>query len=433
MKHFGYLVAATLAFASCSKTELINENKGVDSVISFSVSRQNATKVQKLNETQHYNFGVFAYKNTDVVNNIMENYLVGFMDETAKKGYYMSEGVQTTFGDAAGTVDGKSLWQYEMLGKAEYTYVGTEGYYTKDQTRYMSNLDNQYLRYWDLSSESTSFYAYAPYINGQGTATFDNSTKVLTIPDGSVVAASVDGNDTPEACEYMYAATKVSNADYKKDVQLNFRRLISKVNIKFWEDIAGYDVKILDLTADYGVSAAPSVRTTSGDDVSYSQGQYFSKSGYDVDFTDIAAPVVSGKTGTFTSAALNFKSPEAAQIGTSRNAASASVTSYYAIPKNNTTGFTFHVSYLLTSTTGETIKVQDATVFVPAENANWTANTHYTYIFKITKGSSGTTGDPGTIDPDDPKADTENALYPIVFDNCTVEEWVPSEYEYEIN
>ncbi len=433
MKHFGYLVAATLAFAGCSKTEVINENiKGVDSVISFSVSRQNATKVQKLNETQHYNFGVFAYKNTDATNNIMANYLVGFMDETAKKGYYMSDQVQTTYGDAAGTVDGKSLWQYEMLGKAEYDYTGTEGYYTKDQTKYMSNLDNQYLRYWDLSSQSTSFYAYAPYINGQGTATFDNATKVLTIPDGSVVAAAVDGNDTPEACEYMYAATQVLKADYKKDVQLNFKRLISKVNIKFWEDIAGYDVKILDLTADYGVSAAPSIRTVSGTDVSYAQGQYYSKSGYDVDFTTISAPVVSGKTGTYTSDALNFKAPQTAQIGTSRNTASASVTSYYAIPKNNTTGFTFHVSYLLTSTTGETIKVQNATVYVPAENANWTANTHYTYIFKITKESTGTTDIPGTIDPDDPDAGTENALYPIVFDNCTVEEWVPAENEYEI-
>lgn len=426
------LAAALVSLSSCSMSDIITDNlTGKDAAISFSVARENATKgPQALNLTKHYNFGVFAYKSTDATHNVMENYLVGYMGENV--GYYMTESDQTTMGDADGTANGKSMWQYEKLGSDEYNYTGAAGYYTKDQTQYMSNVANQYLRYWDNSAATTSFYAYAPYINGAGTATYDNSTKTLTIPDGSVVAAFVEGNATQEASEYMYATTTVASTNYGNDVQLTFKRLNAKVNIKFWEDIAGYDVKILNLTSDYGVSAAPSVQAGTAPAFTYTQGEYFEKSGYDINFST-ATPAVSAKTGTKTNDALKFTSPAANKIGTSSADATPSATTYYAIPKNNTTGFTFHVSYELTSTTGEKIKVQNATVFVPAANANWVANTHYTYVFKITKGSSGTTGDPGTIDPNDPTASTDNALYPIVFDNCDVEDWDTANSDYNIN
>ncbi|MCQ2146182.1 MAG: fimbrillin family protein [Bacteroidales bacterium] len=432
MKTKFILAAALIGLSSCSMTDIITDNNGGnDSAISFSVARKNATKAPTaLNQTNHYNFGVFAYKNTDAEHNVMANYLVGYKGDNV--GYYMSDTDQTTMGDAAGLANGQSMWQYEKLGSAEYNYTGTDGYYTKTQTQYMSNVANQYLRYWDNSSASTSFYAYAPYINGAGTATYDNSEKTLTIPDGSVVAAFVEGNATQEASEYMYATTTVETANYGKDVQLNFKRLNAKVNIKFWEDIAGYDVKILDLTSEYGVSAAPSVQEGTAPAFTYAQGEYFAKSGYDINFS-AATPAVTAKTGTKTSDALKFTSPDADKIGETQAEATPSVTTYYAIPKNNTTGFTFHVSYMLTSTTGEKITVQNATVFVPAANANWVANTHYTYIFKITKNTSGPTGDPGTINPNDPTASTDNALYPIVFDNCSVEDWVVANSDYNIN
>ena len=105
--------------------------------------------------------------------------------------------------------------------------------------------------------------------------------------------------------------------------------------------------------------------------------------------------------------------------------AKASATDYYVIPANddNTqTGLTFHVTYKLTSEdTGETIIVRNATVHVKYDYCKWQPNYVYTYIFRITKSSTGSTGSP-VIDPSDPSVG-EQALYPIIFDDCTVEGW----------
>ena len=159
--------------------------------------------------------------------------------------------------------------------------------------------------------------------------------------------------------------------------------------------------------------------------------------------------------GETTSDPLNFKTPTASLIGENRVMATPSPSTYYAIPKGSganvladgelnysasgsapatelaQTGLTFHVSYELISTTGEKITVTDATVHVPQDYCNWEANKHYTYIFRITKNSNGSTGTT-TPKPEDPEVPTVNALYPIVFDNCVVEDWATEDSEWNI-
>ncbi len=435
MKKFIYLSAFSLAFAACTSEGLVDEpaaGPNKNKQISFVMSQKNMTRANTtaLQATQHYNFGVFAYKSTEVTNNIMDNYLVGYMDETNKKGYKFGAN-QTTLGDQGGVENGQSMWQYEKLGNKEYDYTGAEGYYTKGDTKFMSNVENQYLRYWDLSAPTTTFYAYAPYINGTGKATYDNSTKKLTIPNGSIVAAY----NTPTESEYMYAVTQVAAADYGKDVPLKFNRLNAKVNIKFWEDIDGYSVRILDLKGDTykGVQAVPAKRTGTAPSYTYAKDEYIEKSGVVIDFTTVTSPSVAwDASATTTQDPLKFDAPTAAEIGTTRLLASSSATTYYAIPKAKESGFTFHVTYELTSTTGEKIVVKNATVFVPEDVCDWKANTHYTYIFKITKGSNGTTTTDPAIDPKDPNVPVEPSLYPIVFDNCTIVDWEESESDHII-
>lgn len=58
---------------------------------------------------------------------------------------------------------------------------------------------------------------------------------------------------------------------------------------------------------------------------------------------------------------------------------------------------------------GETINVTGATAAIPAAFSKWEANTRYTYLFKISDNTNGTTGDP--TNPDDPAG-----LFPITFD-----------------
>ena len=435
MKRLLFLSACAALIASCSNdTELGSNNaENKQNVIGFEVLNKNSIKTKagenSLEANGHYNFGVFAYKNISGSSSqqVMNNYLVGY--KGINVGYNLTDANQTTLSS--------SNWAYEKLGSSEYTYDGSEGYYTKNNTFYMSNNANQYLKYWDKSSESVDFYAYAPYINGNQTATFAPDTKKMTIGNDGIK----DGYDDRSKHEFMYANTTVAKANYDKKVQLAFKRISAKMQIKFYEDIAGYKVQILNLKEDNtsGVCAAPAIAPT-GEGTTYTYGTLYHSAGATIDFSS-ANPSLSLTGNTkFTRESTNgeclrFNVPTANSIGTDKNNASPSSTTYYLIPINqDNTGLTFHVTYKLTAEdTRETIIVRNATVHVPYSACNWTSNNSYTYIFKITKNSTGTTESNPTIDPSDPNPSTDKALYPIIFDECTIENWTEVDSEHNIN
>ncbi|MCI6726840.1 MAG: hypothetical protein MR505_00530 [Bacteroidales bacterium] len=463
MKKFIYLAVGVALMASCSSDFDLSEgggNAGGSDVIGFQMRTGNTSRATTgLQSAGHYNFGVFGYKENDKVNPIMADYLVGYLDA---KGYQPETG--STVGDQPGIADGKSYWMYEKMGFGQFngTYAGET---VNPNTAYASNNEGQYLRYWDQSASQTCFYAYAPYVNTgatgkavtyvdgtpKGTSTSYTDTYVLTIPNGTIK----HGFDDPSTYEFMYASAKVLSADYGHDVSLKFNRLNAKVNIKFWEDIEGYSVRLIDLTADYGVAATPSIKDGTSNKYGYKLGKIYTENGAKIQFNEHAAfQSMKQYEGVTTSAPLNFKTPTASLIGENRVLATPSPSTYYAIPKGSDaevlangainytttgtldallkeTGLTFHVSYELISTTGEKITVTDATVHVPKDYCNWEANKHYTYIFRITKNSNGSTGTT-TPKPEDPEVPTVNALYPIVFDNCVVEDWTTEDSEWNI-
>ncbi len=80
--------------------------------------------------------------------------------------------------------------------------------------------------------------------------------------------------------------------------------------------------------------------------------------------------------------------------------------------ENNNT-LNLKVDYTLTSLdgSGEEIKVKGATAVIPAKYLCWRPNYAYTYLFKISDNTNGSTG--GTGDP--------AGLYPITFDASVVE------------
>lgn len=455
MKKSFFLAVAAVAMTACSNDVdlgMKDANKQTaDNAIGFEVRNSNMSRTDlNLQATGHYNFGVFGYKDAASNPAIMVNYLVGYMDGSNFKGYYMTTGNQTTNGDAQGTDNGKSMWSYEKLGYEDYTYNSEDGYYKYTQTDYMSNFQHQFLRYWDYSASWTKFYAYAPYIHGTGTGDplttnavdFNYGTHTMTFPAGTIK----DGYDDPSKFEYLYAVTKVASGNYSEDVKLTFKHLNSQVMITFWEDIAGYKVKMIDLvTGATGVSAAPAKYesdTYKYGTLAKSVGATLAFTGSEnvdaptITYTNVTADTYNGvdePTLVNSNDFLTFKTPSADPLATTREGAVASPftsnnnfskTVYYAIPKNNDSGLTFHCSFILTNEqTGETITVQNARVHVAAANCAWEAGKRYIYVFKITKNATGTTGNPGTIIPGDPRPG-QPALYPIVFDNIQVEDWV---------
>ena len=440
MKKTVFLAAAAIALASCSSDELVNSTAGDmngESPIAFSVEKKNITRGTKFEELQRYNFGVWAYK---VKGNesqlVMSNYLVGYSDGVGT-GYDNSAVEKSTWNASTDDVyDHKSPWFYEKLGNLEYSYSGDKNFFKTSE----SVNQYQYLRYWDLAYTNTNFYAYAPY-KATGVGYADGK---ITVENGAQTAGYDDNSKT----EFLYAGYKALNSD-KKDVLLQFYHLGAKVNLQFYEDIPGYRVQIIDVTTTgTGIQATPA--TKSG--TTYTKADYYTTCGATINYNDNMEPTATvshvdnaaNKTQEnlkFDVPTTNLKAYTAKVTGTKYNVIpenpasdgyAKSPTTYYPVAQGDSkVGFTFHVSYkIIAEDNGEEITVHDARVYVPAKSGNefiaaWQPNTAYTYTFKITTNSTGSTA---TTTPDitDPTVPTDKALYPIVFDGATVEEYAPT-------
>ncbi len=480
-KNYVFLAMSAALLAACSNDVALDHAgtqsaETVDNAIGFQFINRNSvtsrvddgaadetTTKRLLNNNGHYNFGVFAYKSSlsegktfslSSASKVMENYLVGYGSKSTETaaGYKLDANNQTTLNS--------SQWAYEKLGSKEYSN-STDGYYKSSDTFYMSNHANQYLKYWDLSTTQTDFFAYAPYLYGTNTATVEtkDSKTLISFP-------MTDGYDDASKYDFIAAHKKVEKTNYDKSVQIDFKRLSAMIRIGFYEEIAGYKVKVLNLvdatdgSSGVGVSAAPAIKNTETATTKYTYGTLYYKGtgtgtypatssttddNVEVSVQGASDGVYSNTETSSTHKYLNFKIPVLADgtyISTDKKDPSMSNTQYYLIPDNGTnkTGLTFHVTYqLIAEDTNETITVYNATVHVPYEATvdgktvqycDWKSNYVYTYIFRLTKGTSGNTDKPDNIDPSKPDADDEKALKPIIFDNCTVEDMTNADKQY---
>lgn len=362
--------AAAALLTACSSDVL--EDKGVTNTttsqqtpIGFNAGSGNVTRatdvLDALESTGHYNFGVFAYKNTGAAYDaetsqyIMPNYLVGFSNggvqtdgstKASPVGYY-KDAKNTTWQRTAGTdVDNKSPWFYDFLGSSQYTYTGSDGYYKSTDASYMSGNPNQYLTYWDLAYKTTDFYAYAPYHTGTTIA-----DRTITVNSNPLVS---DGYDEPLNTDYatktsglsgfMYATAHSVNAE-QRDVKLSFDRWGSaQLLICFYEDIPGWRVEILNLDdkeklgdksgtlsstftehnyKTQGIQAVPAIKTVDNknsdnlSNVTYTRGSYLTEIGGEgatltVDYSTSPTTVTANNTTEDRKQTnLMFKVPEA--------------------------------------------------------------------------------------------------------------------------
>ncbi len=495
-----FLVAFAAVLVGCSSDSLVNNSgdKNTKEIpIGFSVQKQNITRAastKNLEEVKHYNFGVWAWKvggsNSLADQEVMNNYLVGYGGSSI--GYNHDISKNTTWAATpGGTSDHTSPWFYEGLGTAEYRN-STDGYYKWDGSTgdadYMSKNANQYLRYWDLAYAKTNFYCYAPYNKNVTFAHTTGGSSVMTFP---ATGAIRDGYDEPQNAayndysrtlgEFMYAGVQATNSSLA-DVTVPFKHMGAQLFIRFYEDIPGYKVEIIDLCADNGTTSATGdltkgIQATPAklNGTTYENGTYYTTQGATVTFAESDAkatytPSWSGSTTKTNTTPLMFKIPQAglttasdapsnlaAFAATKGNTTSHNVikekvtegtqeysyspTIYYPVAQDSssTTGFTFHVSYrIIAKDNGEVTTVHNATVHVPyIDGSNlitvWQPNTKYTYTFKITRGSTGTTNPETAIDPTDPTPSTKKSLYPIVFDAATIEDYTENVSEYEIS
>lgn len=403
MKKYLIFAASALVLASCSSDDFLGENPGnvqnATTAINFGgeagkITRatSNEGSTEKMLDGQFKVYGV--KKKQDNIEHVFPNYYV--WDVAAKN-----------------TTSNTNGWEY--VGKEGDANLGTGKIkLIKDQT----------IKYWDYSASEYHFVAGSPI----GKFNLDPSPgQDITSANITGLAGHIEANDaegTGTALEtypvYVAAPVKVEKTGYQKPVQFNFYRQQAMVRVGIYETIPGYSItKINFYDAESTVSTKTNIILTSA------TADYF-VGGKEVNGTvtynwDSATP---SYTLTYTDASLTkSKNWYAGKLTTlAKTSAETNVDILYGTDKDMSTAGYFTVlptqaenaspilikcDYTLTSDdySGEEIKVTGATAAIPAAFSKWEANTRYTYLFKISDNTNGTTGT--TTDP--------AGLYPITF------------------
>lgn len=411
MNKFFIAAASALALASCSSDDFLgeiqgNEQNGATSAINFGGDTGKITRATTSGNAAagllENNFVVVGFKgsNEDAANNktyAFDHYNVNFKD-----------------GSAFSTESNRAGWEYV---NQDMKVKGTEPAASLAQ----SGATQQTIKYWDHSCASYDFIAFSM---GKKDAASKYATPTHVDKANLKSAAyTLSGNvNTLSEC-YISDMKTVTEPNYDNTpVSMSFRHLASKVRMALFEIVPGYvisDVKFYDATSTTA-TANPEGTLIGNFNNSGTLTVYFPTTGtkhatekdYNKAHVKFTASTTEGETGV-----LNFKKFGAVKYGNqaegtipegstylSQNAAKPSycgADDYYqnVLPSEGApSAITLRIDYKLTSVDGsnETINVKGATATVPAQYTEWKSGYAYTYIFKISQDTNGSTGGTST-------------------------------------
>lgn len=410
MNKFFIAAASTLALASCSSDDFLgeiqgNEQNGATSAINFGGDTGKITRATETGATAagllENNFVVVGFKGskTDAANN--ENYAFDHYNVNFNK-----DSKNSTESNRAG-------WEYV---NQDMKVKGTEPYAPLAQ----GGASQQTIKYWDHSCTSYDFIAFSM---GKKDAASKYATPTSVDKDKLATAAyTLSGNvNTLSEC-YISDMKTVNREDYGKTVSMSFRHLASKVRMALFETVPGYVISDVKFYTD---AASTTTDNTEGTLIGKFNNSgtltvFFPTTGtvnkdkkdYNKAHVSFSAPTTAGETGVLDSkgfGAVNYNNQAEGTInaGTtylSQNAAKPSycgADDYYqnVLPSEGApSAITLRIDYKLTSVDGtnETINVKGATATVPAEYTEWKSGYAYTYIFKISQNTNGSTGGTST-------------------------------------
>lgn len=420
IKKYIFLAASALTLASCSSDDFVgteggNVVNGANKAINFGggtgkITRAGQKTEQDAANTLGFHFVVFGDKTTgSTTHTVYDHYDVKWI------------------GKNAATQSNQKGWEYVGLTPNKNSSLA-------DAT--------QTIKYWDYSADE---YNFAAFSLGELTSQTENNPyenqvdkNATTIESGKVKISQIESKATKytiegsaEAIAKLYISdrvtakpsnTKSPDINYQNAVQFNFRALKSQVRMGIFEIIPGYsvkDVKFYSFNTSTPATETPSLYATTNS-IPAGEGKAtvtFGASGA----TDYNKAKVEWKAQNNVEnikfGALSKKKEEAKEeagttyIGRTANDASLPTNYTTVIPSTGIGALTLKVDYTLVSTDGskEEIKVTGATATVPSEYTQWQPNYSYTYIFKISDKTNGSTGG-GTA-----------GLYPIVFDAIVTE------------
>lgn len=407
MNKYFIAAASALALASCSSDDFLgeiqgNEQNGATSAINFGgdtgkITRA-TTKGNAAADLLENNFVVVGFKGskTDAANNetyAFDHYNVNFKD-----------------GSAFSTESNRAGWEY-VNQKMDVKGVTPAGPLAQ-------NASQQTIKYWDHSCASYDFIAFSM---GKGAASKYATPTHVDKGHLKDAAYTLSGNvNTLSEC-YISDMKTVTEPNYNKtSVSMSFRHLASKVRMALFEIVPGYvisDVKFYDATST--TATANTEGTLIGKfNNSGTLTVYFPTTGtdhaaekdYNKAHVKFTASTTAGETAVLDSkgfGAVNYNNQAEGTInaGSTYLSQNAATPSYCGAGYQNVlpsegeaSAITLRIDYKLTSVDGtnEIINVKGATATVPAEYTEWKSGYAYTYIFKISQNTNGSTGGTST-------------------------------------
>ena len=405
MNKFFIAAASALALASCSSDDFLgeiqgNEQNGATSAINFGGDTGKITRDPSTGKTAaellENNFVVVGFKGskTDAANNdvyAFDHYNVNFKE-----------------GSAFSTESNRAGWEY-VNQKMEVKGI--------DASLAQSGATQQTIKYWDHSCKSYDFIAFSM---GKKDAASKYATPTH-VDKGHLkdAAYTLSGNvNTLSEC-YISDMKTVTEPNYNKtSVSMSFRHLASKVRMALFETVPGYvisDVKFYDATNTTPTTDGTLIGTFNN---SGTLTVYFPTTGivnkdnkdYNKAHVKFTASTAAGETATLSSkgfGAVKYGNQDEGTIleGNKYLSQNAAKPSYCGDGYQNVlpsegaaSAITLRIDYKLTSVDGskETINVKGATATVPAEYTEWKSGFAYTYIFKISQDTNGSTGGSST-------------------------------------
>lgn len=428
MKKLFFLAAvATMTLASCMNDEFVGaENSPTvanteTDAINFGFNIQNPTRADLYGSAAATKLGqkfvVYGTKHGTNAENKTDNY-----DAVVFNNFQVKWATNTAGTTASNTSD----WEYVGLpaydaattsqGIKYWDYNADNGYtfyaFSSSNISYPANSSSDLVSVTKLTSDATNLY---------------NKGYDLTVKNGA-------------ALNNLYFSDRhpVAKEDYDKTVDLTFRNIGAKVRVGFYETIPGYDVKIDNFYIDAGASAAVTdftkMKTAKTDgsiaslqNVKRDVDQNLKVTYYDAGTTINRPKITNPDAGYYYTLKLGTNLTDATKL--SESAANptwdnADATDNHYTPvfpfEGNTNPLLIKLDFTMTANdgSGDVIHVRGARAIVPVEYVKWKSNFAYTYIFKISDKTNGTTGD--VDDNGDPKIDPEG-LKPITFDAIVVD------------
>lgn len=410
MNKFFIAAASALALASCSSDDFLgeiqgNEQNGATSAINFGGDTGKITRDPSSGKAAadllENNFVVVGFKGNKTAEANNEVYAFDHYNVNFKEG------------SAFSTESNRAGWEYV---NQDMKVKGTEPAASLAQ----SGASQQTIKYWDHSCASYDFIAFSM---GKKDAASKYATPTH-VDKGHLkdAAYTLSGNvNTLSEC-YISDMKTVTEPNYNKtSVSMSFRHLASKVRMALFEIVPGYvisDVKFYTDTEATSTTTNPEGTLIGKFNNSGTLTVYFPTTGtkhatekdYNKAHVKFTASTVAGEVGVLTSkkfGAVNYNNQAEGTIsaGTTYLSQNAATPSYCGTGYQNVlpsegaaSAITLRIDYKLTSVDGsnETINVKGATATVPAQYTEWKSGYAYTYIFKISQDTNGSTGGTST-------------------------------------